>query len=317
MYQAGHGKVDAPLVPVQLTTVVPLRVYDAQGEYFDTEVDVHQPLRVIQIAIEDYFHVRPEVQLLLHNRQQVDPSLSLHDNGCLLLKGDPFVKIVFHVRRGPVLNIICDLGKEKIALACHEESTIWSVKEQLAEEVRRRMRHPDIAVTAAAADPHRHRLLWRYMELNDKATLHYYRVPTNGTFRVRLKKGRTNAPVLTRPALDPTPVEVYDPRAYTAVPPATTTTAPPPPVASGHQVTPIEAPAPRPEGEPPYALLQSLAREVGTLEGQMRALQSQPPGNERHIRLLQERIIDLEHSVQECYALLERTVALLPVPPPL
>lgn len=190
----GESRQEAP-VPVQLTPIAPVRVYDTNGEYFDTEVDVDAPLRSLQLAIEDYFKIKPEVQLILHNRQQVYTERSMRDNGCLLLKGDPFVKLVCAVKRGPVLNLRCELGTSVYAIACPETATIWAVKKLLCDEMeRQRRRGSEVAMRRPVGGPERLRLLWRYMELNDKATLHYYRVPTNATFTVMHRRRPVGAP---------------------------------------------------------------------------------------------------------------------------
>ncbi|CAC9484765.1 hypothetical protein conserved [Leishmania donovani] len=174
-------------VSVQLTPIVPIRVFDAHGEYFDTEMDIDAPLRSLQLAIEDYFKVKPEVQLLLHNRQQIHADRSLRDNGCLLLKGDPYVKLVCLLKRGPVLNLQCEVGPITYVVACHEMATVWEVKKMLCEEMERQQRRAAPGGAASrrlTCGPERLRLLWRYMELNDKATLHYYRISTNAVLHV-------------------------------------------------------------------------------------------------------------------------------------
>ncbi|KPI88181.1 hypothetical protein ABL78_2758 [Leptomonas seymouri] len=191
-------------VSVQLTSIVPVRVFNPHGEYFDTEVDVDSPLRAMQLAIEDYFKIKPEVQLLLHNRQQIHAERSLRDNGCLLLKGDPYIKIVCAIKRGPVLNLLCVVGQLTYVVACHESSTVWEVKKMLYEEVTRQQQRRAASDNSGSAwrlacGPERLRLLWRYMELNDKATLHYYRVPTNAVFQVMHRKRVVAAPSAATP----------------------------------------------------------------------------------------------------------------------
>ncbi|KPA75219.1 hypothetical protein ABB37_08534 [Leptomonas pyrrhocoris] len=196
MAAATAGQDGAP-VAVQITTIVPVRVFSPHGEYFDTEVDIDTPLRALQLAIEDYFKVKPEVQLLLHNRQQIRTERSLRDNGCLLLKGDPYIKIVCAIKRGPVLNLLCEVGQLTYVVACHESSTVWEVKKMLCEEMARQQqpaREDSGAERRPTYGPERLRLLWRYMELNDRATLHYYRVPTNAVFQVMHRKRAVAAP---------------------------------------------------------------------------------------------------------------------------
>jgi len=191
-------------VPVQLTSIVPVRVYDAHGEYFDTELSVDASMRVLQLAIEDYFKVKPEVQLLTHNRQQIDPQLSLKANGCLLLKGDPFVRITFLLKRGPLLNLVCQMcsTREVFPLACAEDMTVWEVKKRLCEEVARKREEQRRGEGGGPQQqrplaPQQVRLLWRYMEINDRATLLYYRLPTNSVLTVMLKRGGGSRPVAT------------------------------------------------------------------------------------------------------------------------
>lgn len=202
---ASSSRQDAPPVAVQLTSIVPVRVYNPHGDYFDTEVDLDAPLRAMQLAIEDYFKIKPEVQLLLHNRQQIYAERSLRENGCLLLKGDPFVKLVCAIKRGPVLNLLCEVGQVTYVIACHESCTVWEVKKMLCDEMTRQQQRAEANGGGAASSnaaagrrvscgPERLRLLWRYMELNDKATLHYYRVPTNAVFNVMHRKRAVAAP---------------------------------------------------------------------------------------------------------------------------
>ncbi|CBZ14646.1 conserved hypothetical protein [Leishmania braziliensis MHOM/BR/75/M2904] len=195
---SGTTRPEAAMAPVsvQLTPIVPIRVFDAHGEYFDTEMDIDAPLRSLQLAIEDYFKVKPEVQLLLHNRQQVYADRSLRDNGCLLLKGDPYVRLVCLLKRGPVLNLQCEVGPVTYVVACHETATVWEVKKMLCEEMERQQRRAapaDVASRRLTCGPERLRLLWRYMELNDKATLHYYRIFTNAVLHV-MHRRRASAP---------------------------------------------------------------------------------------------------------------------------
>ncbi|KAG5480066.1 hypothetical protein LSCM1_06491 [Leishmania martiniquensis] len=190
-----HPEAAAP-VSVQLTPIVPVRIFDAHGDYFDTEIDIDAPLRSLQLAIEDYFKVKPEVQLLLHNRQQIHAERSLRDNGCLLLKGDPYVKLVCLLKRGPVLNLRCEVGPVTYPVASHEMATVWEVKKMLCEEMERQQRRAaptEAAARRLACGPERLRLLWRYMELNDKATLHYYRISTNAVLHV-MHRRRSSAP---------------------------------------------------------------------------------------------------------------------------
>lgn len=103
-------------------------------------MDSLTPLRVLQLAIEDYFKVKVSLQLLMHNRQQINPNYGLAANQCKLLKGDPFVKLVFTIKRGPLLNLICHIHKYNnayIPLACDEMSLIYELKGQLCEELNR------------------------------------------------------------------------------------------------------------------------------------------------------------------------------------
>lgn len=184
-------------VAVQLTAITPVRVYSSGGEYFDTEIHLLAPLEVLQLAIEDFFHVKPEAQILLHNRQQIDPTKSLRENGCLMLKGDPFIKILFQIKRGPILNLVCQLTQthEVFPIACNEQQSVWEVKTALCNEIERKrslaLQHSPnpVASSRSIPTPGRMRLLWRYIELNDKATLAYYRVPTNATLYVMNRRG--------------------------------------------------------------------------------------------------------------------------------
>lgn len=196
-----NGLCSSP-VAVQLTSIVPLRVFSTSGEYFDTEMDLSSPVELLQLAIEDFFKVKPAAQILLYNRQQINPKLSLRDNGCLLLKGDPFVKIVFQLKRGPLLNLVCQLSTthEEFPIACDEQMTVWEVKLALSHEIDRKRRsfptiNPDgSALRNVGVAPEKMRLLWRYMELNDKASLLYYRIPTNASLYVMIKRGSLETP---------------------------------------------------------------------------------------------------------------------------
>ncbi|RNF16801.1 uncharacterized protein Tco025E_05031 [Trypanosoma conorhini] len=173
------GKAEQPSVPVQLTRLVPVRVVSVHGDFFDTELHQDAPMRILQQAAEDCFKVRPELQLLTHNRQQINPKLSLRRNGCLLLKGDPYVKIVLDIKKGTKLNLVCQVPHhEPVPLACEGADTVWEVKKKLCT-----------ALAKAELTPQRIRLLWRYWELNDKATLDYYHLPTNAKLSVMRKRG--------------------------------------------------------------------------------------------------------------------------------
>ncbi|KAG5480792.1 hypothetical protein CUR178_05927 [Leishmania enriettii] len=222
---SGTTQAEAATAPVsvQLTPILPIRIFDAHGDYFDTEMDIDAPLRSLQLAIEDYFKVKPEVQLLLHNRQQIHPERSLRDNGCLLLKGDPYVKLVCLLKRGPVLNLRCEVGPVTHVIACHEMATVWEVKKMLCEEIERQQRRAAPTEGAArqlACGPERLRLLWRYMELNDKATLHYYHISTNAVLHV-MHRRRASAPA-TAAASSPSNRETGLHRTVVAQQPSTT-----------------------------------------------------------------------------------------------
>nr|CCD15114.1 unnamed protein product [Trypanosoma congolense IL3000] len=165
-------------VPVQMTKLVPVRVVSVRGDFFDMEIHQDMPLRVVQKAVEDCFKIRPELQLLTHNRQAINPNASLRRNGCLLLKGDPFVKLVLDVKKGPKLNIICQISNsEPIPIVCDGEDTIWDVKKKFCNAVGK----PNVT-------PQRIKLMWRYWELNDKATVDYYHIPTNSKLTVMKKR---------------------------------------------------------------------------------------------------------------------------------
>ncbi|KEG09619.1 hypothetical protein DQ04_04931000 [Trypanosoma grayi] len=171
-------------VPVQLTSLVPVRVVSVHGDFFDTELHQDAPLRILQSAVEDCFKVRPELQLLTHNRQPINPSVSLKRNGCLLLKGDPYVKIVLDIKKGTKLNLVCQMPHyEPIPLACEGADTVWEVKKKFCATIAK----PELT-------PQRIRLLWRYWELNDKATLDYYHLHTNAKLSVMKKRGFTARP---------------------------------------------------------------------------------------------------------------------------
>ncbi|EKF30122.1 hypothetical protein MOQ_006077 [Trypanosoma cruzi marinkellei] len=166
-------------VPVELTSLLPVRVVSVHGDFFDTELHQDAPMRILQQAVEDCFKVRPELQLLTHNRQQINPNLSLRKNGCLLLKGDPYVKIVVDIKKGTRLNLVCQVPHhEPIPLACEGAETVWDVKKKLCT-----------ALSKTELTPQRIRLFWRYWELNDKATLDYYQLPTNAKISVMKKRG--------------------------------------------------------------------------------------------------------------------------------
>ncbi|KAF5216746.1 hypothetical protein ECC02_010460 [Trypanosoma cruzi] len=166
-------------VPVELTSLVPVRVVSVHGDFFDTELHQDAPMRILQQAVEDCFKVRPELQLLTHNRQQINPNLSLRRNGCLLLKGDPYVKIVVDIKKGTRLNLVCQVPhQESIPLACEGAETVWDLKKKLCT-----------ALSKAELTPQRIRLFWRYWELNDKATLDYYQLPTNAKLSMMKKRG--------------------------------------------------------------------------------------------------------------------------------
>lgn len=165
-------------VPVQMTNLVPVRVVSVHGDFFDMEIHQDAPLHIVQRAAEDCFKVRPELQLLTHNRKPINPNQSLRRNGCLLLKGDPFVKIVLDVKKGSRLNIVCQMAHcEPIPLACEAEDTIWDVKKKFCSSLEK-----------SEVTPQRIRLLWRYWELNDKATVDYYHIPTNSKLTVMKKR---------------------------------------------------------------------------------------------------------------------------------
>ncbi|KAG8346713.1 hypothetical protein TRVL_02453 [Trypanosoma vivax] len=170
------------------TRLVPVRVVSVHGDFFDTEVHHDAPLRIVQRAVEDYFKVRPELQLLTHNRQPINPTLSLRRNGCLLLKGDPYVKLLLDVKKGTRLNIICQMAQcEPVPLACAATDTIWDVKTKFCA-----------ALARSDVTPQRIRLLWRYWELNDKATVDYYHLPTNAKLSVMRKRSFLTAPSAQR-----------------------------------------------------------------------------------------------------------------------
>ncbi|ORC88933.1 uncharacterized protein TM35_000141440 [Trypanosoma theileri] len=171
-------------VPVQMTSLVPVRVVSVHGDFFDTELHQDAPLRILQSAVEDCFKVRPELQLLTHNRQQINTNVSLRRNGCLLLKGDPYVKIVLDIKKGTKLNLVCQMAHtEPIPLACESADTVWEVKKKFCA-----------ALGKVDLTPQRIRLLWRYWELNDKATLDYYHLPTNAKLSVMKKRGFATKP---------------------------------------------------------------------------------------------------------------------------
>lgn len=311
----------APPVSVQLTPIAPVRVFDVHGEYFDTELDIDAPLRALQLAIEDYFKMKPEVQLLLHNRQQVHPDRTLRDNGCLLLKGDPYVKLVCLLKRGPVLNLQCEVGPVTYVIACHETATVWEVKGMLCDEMQRQQRRAapqdgedGAAGRRLACGPERLRLLWRYMELNDKATLHYYRIATNAVLHVMHRRRAVAAPHESRAASrdaagrgravvassspaaaagpspasatvwwqrPPPPVEYHDAfadlgplRQPTAAPPPPL---PPPPPQPATYAPPQAAPAVPPTAPPPPPLRSDplTSAEAASLSHAVRSLEAQ------------------------------------------
>lgn len=339
----GVGSHTAGYVPVQLTAIIPVRVCDVHGEYFDTEMSLDAPMNVLQLAVEDYFKVKPEVQLLLHNRQQINPELTLRGNGCLLLKGDPYVKLTLMVKRGPLLNLICRIARgthqEVLPIAVNERCTVWDAKRTLcAERAAKRSRqepagHGDLV-------PQQLCILWRYMELNDRAELQYYRIPTNSMLTVRVRKsaaaGRPWSPprasaaavggsepwARLRQARGPAPLPTapYDVR---GVPPP-----PPPPLQT-------RVPGASPLEQRPLAPLAPTEHEVRALQHTVRALQqelaelrggqlTQQQQQQHHAPLqspeqslqlaaaANHRILELEASITRFQGFLERAIALIP-----
>lgn len=336
-------------VSVQLTTIVPVRVFNSHGEYFDTELDIDAPLRAVQLAIEDYFKIKPEVQLLLHSRQQIHAERSLRDNGCLLLKGDPYIKIVCVVKRGPVLNLLCEVGQLTFVIACHESSTVWEVKKMLCDEMAQQQQRAGVAEAARrpSCGPERLRLLWRYMELNDKATLHYYRVPTNAVLHVMHRRRAVPAPPNAQPAAhpaEPARQPVVQPTAWWQRSPADPFAPPHSPreyndafeSMTGPAVCPEVAPAappsmslPSPPPPPPpssqhqdpltSAETVQLALRVRALEEQLRelwqALQDQRQVGEYQRGSLadtHQRILELQEQIEHVLWLQQETARLIP-----
>lgn len=338
-----------PPVPVQLTTITPLRVCDTHGDYFDTEVDVDCAVRSVQLAVEAHFKVKPAAQLLLHNRQQLDPALTLRENGCLLLKGEPYVRLTVLTRRGPLLNLICRTvgGGEGVTfpIAISEAATVLEAKRLLCGEMA--TRRPNTAVA-----PRQLRLTWRYLDLNDRAELRYYRIPTNSilTVRVRPADGRSRSPpsgaggggTTARPQAQPW----QQPRP-----------APPPPIAywlrdgtAPHQQQQQQHPLSHYQQQqqqqqvppPPSAVAQArvpddavsaLSRAVVSLEGELASLRAEVAhhngsgGDNATSAALAaaqaraaadfsiaagHRIAELERSVARFQLYLERAVALIP-----
>ena len=166
----------ATVVPIQLTDIVPILVADDYGETLYTELRLDSAVGELQPLIQKHFNVHVRVQVLKCNGQLVQPNLSLRRNGCLLLQGEPYVKIHMSVAKGPTLALVFVLpDKREIPLAVAETSSVKRVKEELC------------AVDGVDLDPKDIRLLWRYNELNDKATLDYYRVVTRTKISVARK----------------------------------------------------------------------------------------------------------------------------------
>jgi hypothetical protein len=164
------------VVPVEMTDIIPILVADDYGDSLYTELKLDSAVGELQPLIQAHFNVHVSVQMLKCNGQLVQPNLSLRRNGCLLLQGEPYVKIHMSVAKGPNLALVFVLpDKREIPLAFPETATVKRVKEELC------------AVEGVALDPKDIRLLWRYNELNDKATLEYYRVVTRTRINVAKK----------------------------------------------------------------------------------------------------------------------------------
>jgi hypothetical protein len=172
---AGSGG-QSTVVPVEITDVVPILVADDYGDSLFTELRLDSPIGELQPLIQAHFNVHVCVQVLKCNGQLVQPHLSLRRNGCLLLLGEPYIKIHMSVAKGPTLALVFILpDKREVPLAFPENTTVKRVKESLC------------TVEGVDLDPTDIRLLWRYNELNDKATLEYYRVVTRTRINVAKK----------------------------------------------------------------------------------------------------------------------------------
>ncbi|CCW64485.1 unnamed protein product [Phytomonas sp. EM1] len=295
-------------VPIQLTDITPVRVFDVHGEYLDTEIDLDTPVRVLQLAIEDYFKVKPEVQLLLHNRRPINPDRTLRENGCLLLKGDPYVRLVFSIKRGPVLNLVCHLCSthEVVPVACPESNTVWELKKLLCEEIAYRRRHTDGSkegrkTATGSPSAQQVRLLWRYMELSDKATLHYYRIPTNSVLSVMLR--RSNSITVEQ---HPHPIAVQPREAAQKA----TIVVNPRDFSANHQPKPVRLPPPLPP-ETSYSLYtnHSPHLEHGRLEQQELGVTPIPPAVIP--AEVGARIQELEETVIRFHGYLQRALTLI------
>lgn len=170
---------DERVATVEMTDVTPIRVMYGTN-FYDTQLLLDEPLSAIQGELEDVFLVHKDVQLLFHIGELKDIRLSLRRNGCLLLKGDPHIKLTMKVAKGHQRNLVFVFpDKREVALAVNETETVHSVKDRLCDEFQQ-----EPGLGELLDDPKEIRLLWRYNELNDRATIQYYNIPTNAKVNV-------------------------------------------------------------------------------------------------------------------------------------
>jgi hypothetical protein len=170
---------DPRLAAVEMSDVVPIRVSFGTS-FYDTQLRLDEPLTTLQGELEDVFLVHKDVQLIFHIGDLKDVRLSLRRNGCLLLKGDPHIRLTMKVAKGPQRNLIFVFpDKREVALAVGETEVVRAVKHQLCDEFQQ-----ERGLEELLEDPKEIRLLWRYNELNDRATLQYYNIPTNAKVNV-------------------------------------------------------------------------------------------------------------------------------------
>ncbi|CUG86819.1 membrane-associated protein, putative [Bodo saltans] len=180
--RADYEVGDPRLATVEMSDVVPIRV--AYGtSFYDTQLRLDDPLSTLQAELEDVFLVHKDVQLIFHIGELKDVRVSLRRNGCLLLKGDPHIKLTMKVAKGPQRNLIFVFpDKREVALAVGESELVRAVKNQLCDEFQQ-----ERGLEELLEDPKEIRLLWRYNELNDRASLQYYNIPTNAKVNVARK----------------------------------------------------------------------------------------------------------------------------------
>ena len=153
------------------TTRVPLVIVSEDGKLtLETSLDVDEPLSHIASQIQEKFHVCPPSQMLKYNGDLLQSSLSLQQNGALLLRGEPYLKLMLQVSRGQMaaLQISWPSGRI-IPMSISEKASVVDLKHEICE-------------MAASLLGHRWsvkemRLLYRGQELHDTAQIDYYHLP--------------------------------------------------------------------------------------------------------------------------------------------